>query len=91
MDTVVPWIAAETGAVTRAASRPYAVHVAVGAMRWRATHRADGDANDVIVFFSTVVTSCSALDRRQLTAGLLSGCSERLEKASVRCNQFFHS
>jgi hypothetical protein len=91
MDTLVPWIAAEAGAVTRAASRPYAVHIVVGAMRWRATHRADGDANDVVGFFSTVVTSCSALDRRQLTARLLSGCSGRVEKGSVRCNQFFHS
>jgi hypothetical protein len=60
-------------------------------MRWRTTHRDAGDANDVIVLISTVVTSCSALDRRQLTARLLSGCSGRVEKPSVRCNGFFHS
>jgi hypothetical protein len=91
MDTVVPWIAAEAGARTRVVSRPYAVHVADGAMRWRTTHRDAGDANVVIVLISTVVTSCSALDRRQPTAGLLSGCSERLGNVPVRCNQFFDS
>jgi hypothetical protein len=43
------------------------------------------------MLISTVVTSCSALDRRQLTACLLSGCSGRLGNVTVRCNQFFDS